>query len=520
MVAMTEHIFLYGPPGSGKSTVGKALSTCLQMPFVDLDLAIQSKAGKPVVRIVEEAGEGGFRDLEDQVLREEISGPGAVFALGGGTLLRHENRERVEACGNVICLQAEPRVLLERLAADHNARPLLAGDLAEQLDKLLAARAGHYGSFGTQLDSHQPVQRLCEQVQTAIGRFHLSAMGSYDVMIQDGCVGRLGELLKARSARDVMLVTDENVDKFQSEPVLTSLRQSGYEARRLVIRAGEPYKTLESVGQLWRGFLEAGLDRGSTVIALGGGVVGDLTGFAASTFMRGIDWVCVPTTLLAMADAAIGGKTGFDLPEGKNLIGSFHAPRLVLADPAVLSTLPGIEYRAGLAEVVKHGVIADPELFALCAAGPERVRIALEEVLRRAVAVKVSIIEGDPYETGNRAALNFGHTIGHAVEAVSGFCVRHGEGVAMGMVAESRLAERLAIAHHGLSDEIRAVLSDLGLPIRIPDELPRPALIRAMHNDKKKVGGSVRFALPEALGRMRLNVQVADLQAVFEEGSL
>ncbi len=248
---------------------------------------------------------------------------------------------------------------------------------------------------------------------------------------------------------------------------------------------------------------------------LGGGVIGDLAGFAASTYMRGIRWVVVPTTLLSMVDASLGGKTGFDLDEGKNLIGSFHPPRLVLADPEALSTLPVEEFRAGLAEVVKHGIISDPELLALCRRGEGWVRSNVEEIVGRAMAVKIRIIEEDPYEKDVRAKLNLGHTVGHAVELVSNFQIRHGEAVAIGMVAESEFAERLGIARPGLSASIRDLLSSLGLPTRIPDQLPREQLIKAMHSDKKRSNGAVRFALPAEFGRVEL-VDVTDLGSVLE----
>jgi shikimate kinase/3-dehydroquinate synthase len=512
------HIFLYGPPGSGKTTIGSCLATALHMPFVDLDRAIEAKKGKRIAQLMEECGERGFRDVEAEVLRERVAGPDAVIALGGGTLLRPANRQLAEGCGNIVCLRTEPDVLLQRLAADPNPRPLLECDLERNLLALLAGRAEHYQSFPLQINANQPPASLTERLQMLVGRFHLNAMGSYDVLIENGGIERLGEMLRARGVKRPIVVTDENVSTLHSAHVSNPLKQAGYEEHVLVIPRGESYKTLETVVQLWQAFLEAGLDRGSTVIALGGGVVGDLTGFAASTFSRGIDWIYVPTTLLAMIDASIGGKTGFDLPEGKNLIGSFHAPRLVLADPNVLCTLPDAEFRAGLSEVVKHGVIADPDLFVLCAAGAAAVQMSLPEVLRRAVAVKVAVIERDPYERGERAVLNFGHTIGHAVEAASAFSVRHGEAVAMGMVAESRLAERLGIARHGLSDEISEVLTGLGLPVRIPAGLPRSALVRAMQNDKKKAGGVIRFALPADIAQMRINVEVTDLQSVLEEG--
>ena len=211
--------------------------------------------------------------------------------------------------------------------------------------------------------------------------------------------------------------------------------------------------------------MAAGLDRKSTFLALGGGVVSDLTGFAAATFMRGCNWAVLPTTLLSMADASIGGKTGFDLPEGKNLAGAFYPPCFVLADPRVLSTLPQRELRGGLAEVLKHGVIADPTLFELCAQGEVAVMQALPLVVKRAVSVKVNVIEQDPYEHSIRAALNFGHTVGHAVELASAYSLQHGEAVAIGMAVETRLAEKLGIAPQGLAEQISTVLRDLGCPM-------------------------------------------------------
>jgi 3-dehydroquinate synthase len=258
------------------------------------------------------------------------------------------------------------------------------------------------------------------------------------------------------------------------------------------------------------------LDRKGTVIALGGGVICDMAGFAAATFMRGVSWVAMPTTLLSMVDASLGGKTGLDLPEGKNLIGSFYPPKLVLADPQVLQTLPEVELISGLAEVVKTGIISDPELFNLCAHGLDWVKDNLEEIVKRAMAVKIYILEEDPYEKGIRATLNLGHTVGHAVELVSRFQLRHGEAVAIGMVAEAKLAERLTIAGKGVSGAIAESLSALSLPIHIPEELPREDLIRAMRMDKKKSNGIVRFALPVEIGRVEL-VDVDDLEMALDE---
>jgi len=218
-------------------------------------------------------------------------------------------------------------------------------------------------------------------------------MGEYDVL-----VGRIGN--PPYAIQNPVIVTDENVAPLHLEKIETILRTSGREGRSIVLPAGEHHKNLDTISHLWNAFLENGLDRKSTVIALGGGVIGDMAGFAASTYMRGVQWICIPTTLLSMVDASMGGKTGFDLPQGKNLIGSFYPPKLVLADPALLHTLPQRELLSGMAEVVKHGIISDPGLFHLCACGWDWVKSNIEEVVKRAMAVKIKVIEEDPYEKG------------------------------------------------------------------------------------------------------------------------
>jgi len=260
---------------------------------------------------------------------------------------------------------------------------------------------------------------------------------------------------------------------------------------------------------LWEHFLDAGLERGSTVIALGGGVVGDLTGFAASTYLRGIRWVNVPTTLLAMVDSSLGGKTGVDIARGKNLVGAFHQPAYVLVDPDVLASLPEVEFRSGMAEVIKHGILADPGLLEFCSQ-KAWVGGKQDRLVSRAMAVKIRVIEIDPYEKGVRASLNYGHTIGHAVELVSGYRIRHGEAVAIGMVVEARLAERLGLAEPGLSHAIAAICAAAGLPTGIPADLDRTAIRGAIGTDKKKAAGRVRFALPVRIGEVKIGMDVPD----------
>ena len=508
------HIFLYGPSGSGKSTVGSVLAQALNVSFVDLDVEIENAIGQTISDFMVERGENVFRDTETDALKKAIGNLDTVVALGGGALLREDNRSLVEAIGLVIFLDADLDTLVARLSGDEIKRPLLAGEIESKLSALLENRREHYRSFALRVDSSQQPEKVAWDVQRLLGRYHLRGMGNeYDVIVQENGLDGLGNMFKSRGLGGPMfVVSDSNIAPLYGERVLDSLQSAGYAVSQFVIPAGEAYKNVETVMSLWRACLEADLDRKSTILALGGGVVGDLSGFVAATFMRGCNWVCVPTTLLAMVDASIGGKTGFDLPEGKNLVGAFHPPQMVLADPEVLSTLPERELRAGLAEVVKHGVIADPELFNLCSQSWDVVTARLPEIVRRGMAVKVKVIEEDPYEQGIRAALNLGHTIGHAVELVSGFSLLHGEAVSIGMVAEARLAERLTVAGPGLTDALKESLTALGLPVEVPADLERDKLISTMKMDKKKKSSVVRFALPVKIGEVRVGVELENLE--------
>jgi len=481
------HVFLYGPSGSGKSNVGKVLANSLNLPFLDLDTEIETVIEMSITQYMTEQGEKAFRDAESGMLQKAVEGKEKVIALGGGALLRDKNRTLAESAGQVVFLETDLSTLVERLKKDKNKRPLLAGELQDKLSLLLERRKEHYESFPSRVDAEQKPERVAWEVQRLLGRYHLRGMETeYGVLVQEGGIDQLGEMLKSSNlSGPILVISDMNVAPHYLERVLNSLETAGYVASEKIIPPGEDHKNLQTIELLWRSCLEAGLDRKSTVVALGGGVVGDISGFVAATFMRGCNWVAIPTTLLAMVDASIGGKTGFDLPEGKNLVGAFYPPRLVLADPDVLPTLPERELRAGLAEVAKHGVIADPGLFDLCSQGWHAVNARLPEVVRRGMAVKVKVIEEDPFEQDLRAALNLGHTIGHAVEFVSGFSTLHGEAVAIGMVAEARLAERLSVAVPGTSAALESTLSALGLPVEIPKDLDRKKLISAMKVDKK-----------------------------------
>ncbi len=521
--------FVYGPPGSGKSTVGRQLAQALELPFVDLDVEIQAGAGMDIPAIFSAEGESGFRSRERRALQEYAAAGRCVVALGGGALLSTENRTFAESAGQVICLTARIEILLERLEQEAHLRPLLGGgqDWRQRLSALLTSRSNHYTSFTNILDtSALSPEDAAWQAMVQLGAFRVGGMkNAYDVRVIPGGLDRLGKMLSDRGLKGPLaLVCDENTRRLFGDRIQESLGATGYSIQSCTIPAGENYKTLETISTLWDGFLSAGLERGSTVIAVGGGVTTDLAGFAAATFLRGVRWVAVPTTLLAMVDASLGGKTGFDLPRGKNLIGAFHPPSLVLADPQTLVSLPEGEIRSGMAEVVKHGIISDPYLFERCAAGWDSVRGADPTnpdwtlTVKHGIAVKVRIIQIDPFEQNIRASLNLGHTLGHAIEVASNYELRHGEAVAIGTIAVTRLAEQNGMCAPGLTAQFESALRALDLPTEIPPGLSRTIFLNALKLDKKRSDGKVRFAIPRRIGEVIVGVPLeADFGALLKE---
>ncbi len=517
---MKNLIFLYGPPGSGKSESGLRLASTLDLPFVDLDDEITAQAGQSIPDIFVQEGEAGFRARERAALEKFLALDAGVIALGGGALLDPANRAAAEAQGRVICLQAASDALLTRLKSKEGTRPLLTGRTDPELLTWLSRRKLHYDTFPVQLNtSDTSPEQAAWRCQVALGYFRVSGMGpAYDVVVAPGKLDSLAEELSQRGLNAPMtIVSDGRVWAQYGDRVASVLSAQFEGVQALHFPEGERSKTLETVTRMWDSFVNAQMERGSTVVALGGGVVTDLAGFAAATFMRGLNWVAVPTSLLGMVDASLGGKTGADLPQGKNLIGSFHPPRLVWADPRVLDSLPEPEIRYGLAEVVKQGIIGDPILFERCSRGLEALRSDWDELVRRAMAVKVGVILADPYERAVRAMLNLGHTVGHALEKVSGYQIAHGEGVAIGMVVEAFIAVKLGLAKAGLPSRLAKTLSGLGLPTTLPPDLDLDGLEEAMQVDKKRSGGVVRFALPVQIGEVRPGVAVEGLSQILRE---
>ena len=330
---------------------------------------------------------------------------------------------------------------------------------------------------------------------------------SYDILIGRGLLAELPDLAQAACpAPRYAVITDSHVATLYGEKLVARCRDATLQVELLEFPAGEWNKTRETWARLSDRMLAAQLGRDSAVVALGGGVVGDVAGFVAATYLRGVPYIQAPTTLLAMIDSSIGGKTGVDVPAGKNLLGAFHQPRLVVADLDLLGTLPAPQLAAGIAEAVKHGAIADADYFAFLEREHDAVTTkqpdALERLVRRSVEIKAGVVAADERETGRRAILNFGHTVAHAVEATAKFAVLHGEAVAIGMAYEARLAERLGIAAAGTADRIRRLLERYDLPLELPESATPDELLATMQLDKKARAGTVRFALPEVVGRM------------------
>lgn len=511
---MPLNLVLAGPPGSGKTTLGAAAAQALGRPFIDGDAWIEAHWGRPVPDYFA-AGEAElFRAREVEAYRTLAEQQALVIATGGGALLNPRTRAALERSGVLIGLTAPLDALVERVEVEGGpARPLIAGDTRARLAALLRDREMLYNSFANSVVTDRPLAETVAAVlasyEAAQGgpRFELNGTSAF---YGRGLLARLPDLLAAKGLRaPFILIGDEHASEKHGLPVSAALA-----APLLNMPSGEAHKNLDTVAALYRGCLKHGLERGGTIVALGGGVTGDTAGFVAATFMRGVAWANLPSTVLAMADAGLGGKVGVDLPEGKNLVGAFHPPAVVAADFATLTTLPPEEVRAGLAEVIKSGVISDPVLFSGLADGS----LDLEAAIIRAAAVKVAVVNIDQFERGERATLNLGHTIGHGVEAASHFTLRHGEAISVGMFAEARLAELLGLAAAGLAAEIATCLQRHGLPVRCPGLRP-DAIQSLMLSDKKKAGGQLRYALPRRIGECAWGVSVepAALALVLEE---
>ncbi|ALK99318.1 3-dehydroquinate synthase [Massilia sp. WF1] len=516
--------------GAGKTTIGRLLARRLGMHFVDSDHEIEARTGASVPWIFEIEGEPSFRRREADMIRELTAASGLVLATGGGAVLNPESRRLLAERGTVIYLRASVNSILQRTSHDKN-RPLLqTADPRKKLEDLTAQREPLYREIADLvIDTGRPnvqsmVQTILDQLaaidaarQRTKPRTNMNEQAcislnvdlgerSYPILIGRGLLDD-GALLTRHigaGGGKIAIVTNTTVAPLYLEKVAAPLRASGREVVNIVLPDGEEHKNWHSLNLVFDALLEHKCDRKTTLVALGGGVIGDLTGYAAASYMRGVPFVQIPTTLLSQVDSSVGGKTGINHPLGKNMIGAFYQPRAVIADTATLDTLPDRELSAGLAEVIKHGAILDLSFFDWIEENigklVARDHAALAHAILRSCEIKSDVVRRDEREGGLRAVLNFGHTFGHAIENGLGYGEwLHGEAVGCGMVMAADLSHRLGLLDAASALRVRRLVKAAGLPVVAPD-LGAQRWIELMEVDKKNEGGAIKFILLKPLG--------------------
>jgi 3-dehydroquinate synthase len=508
-------IVLTGFMGTGKTSVGNELANLLGYRFADTDDIVEEREGMPISLIFKKKGEDYFRSVERSVIREISADSRIVIATGGGVIKNPENVMDLANRGILVWLRAAPEIILKRVMLEDGKRPLLdVEEPLEEIKRLLEERLPLYEQADLAIDTDyitpreaalEIMDRLCldgDEVYLDL------AERSYSILIGSRLISKIGlRVLGFRPSR-VAVISNETVFPLYGEAVLNSLRDYGLEPYVILVPDGEEYKDFLWAYHLLGELLKRKFDRHSMLIALGGGVIGDITGFVASAYMRGIRYIQVPTTLLAQVDSSIGGKTGVNHPLGKNMIGAFHQPSLVVIDVDTLRTLPEREFNAGMAEIIKYGVIRDRRLCDYLKSdrnGIVSLSQGIIEIVRRSCEIKADVVTRDERESGLRAILNFGHTIGHAIETVTGYTrYLHGEAVAIGMCVAAELAVKADMLSENEAALIRELVESYNLPVMIPRDLKSSDLIEAMVIDKKAKAGKLRFVLPDAIGRVKI----------------
>lgn len=515
-------IVLVGLMGAGKTSIGRRLAARLGLPFRDADAEIELAAGCTVAELFERWGEASFRDGERRVIRRLLAGDPIVLATGGGAFMDAQTRAVIRAEAVSVWLRCSLETLVRRVSG-RSHRPLLNdADPAEVLSRLMRLRHPVYAEADIVVDcGDESLEHTRSRVQTALERWQPPRRlavtvpgGSYDVVAGAGLLGRAGALLApVLKQRRAIVVTDEAVAGLHLPALLAGLAETGIEAQAITVPPGEKSKSLECFGQVVDGILGAGVERRTAVIALGGGVVGDLTGFAAASVLRGLPFIQAPTTLLAQVDSSVGGKTGINSRYGKNLIGAFHQPKLVIADTGTLATLPVRELRAGYAETAKAGLIGDAGFWAWCERHGEAIiggDTSLQaEAVVRACAFKAAVVADDEREEapeGGRALLNLGHTFAHAFEAELGYggALLHGEAVGLGIALAFRLSARLGLCAEEDARRVERHLGEVGLATEVAmlnRRFSAERLIAHMRRDKKVREGRMRFVLARGIGQ-------------------
>jgi 3-dehydroquinate synthase len=533
---MANNIVLIGMPGTGKTSVGREIATLLGWNFVDTDAEVVGRSGRSIEMIFNESGETAFRRLESDVLKEASDKSDTVIAVGGGAVVDPGNKCLVLQSGFVVALNSRSDTIAHRLSGEVEVRPLLSGgDPLDLIEQLYLARRESYES------AHWTVQTDCldvmEVAREVIRAWDLlrhrnqghqgdgdkvaavvhSRNGASPIYVGSGILAGFGEQCqKAGLSSTAYLVSDRTVFSHYGRLVQRSLEEAGIPTHILTIPPGESSKTLETAGMVYGWLAGLRAERGHFVVALGGGVVGDLVGFVAATFNRGMPFVQVPTSLAAMVDASIGGKTAIDLTQGKNLVGAFNQPRFIYADPQTLVTLSARQRAAGWAEAIKHGLIMDEPLLEIFEKNQNEVQ-GLEspiatEVIRRSMAIKAEVVSKDERETlGVRTLLNYGHTVGHALETATGYDqLLHGEAVSIGMCAAAYIAQEVGLVGEEIVERQRSLLEAYSLPTRYQG-VDVDQVRQAMAVDKKSVSGNIHWVLLEKVGSALVRSDVPDL---------
>lgn len=519
-------VVLVGPMGVGKSTIGELLAELLGAPYRDTDADVVATAGKPISEIFFDEGEERFRELERHAVREAVAEHTGVLALGGGSVLDADTRALL-AGHAVVYLSMDVEEAVKRVGLG-TARPLLAVNPRRQWREMMELRRHLYEEVARVtvatddrtpeeiareiLDALELPERdttpgrektaMTEQAPTRIQVAGTAGSDPYEVLVGRQLLGELPRLIGDRAKRVAVLHPEALAET--GEAVREDLASQGYEAIAIQLPNAEEAKTVEVAAYCWKALGQTGFTRSDVIVGVGGGATTDVAGFVAASWLRGVRWIAVPTTVLGMVDAAVGGKTGINTAEGKNLVGAFHPPAGVLCDLAALDSLPVHDYVSGMAEIIKAGFIADPVILDLVEGDPEGARTPAgphtAELIERSIRVKADVVSSDLKESGLREILNYGHTLGHAIEKNERYKWRHGAAVSIGLVFAAELGRLAGRLDDATADRHRTVLASVGLPLTYRgDQWPR--LLENMKLDKKSRGDLLRFIVLDALGK-------------------
>lgn len=503
-----DNIILLGFMASGKSHIGKMLAKKLGFSLLDTDSLIEEEQGISIKDIFAQKGESHFRKLEAKVIKNLSNAKNSIIVAGGGAPIFFENSQVLKALGPNFYLDIGFEMILRRLK-NSDRRPLGQVDTPEDLSKLkelYTFRRPIYMNLGHNIDvASENRERACDEIITRYQALkelsHLKTLNiehpHHRYQILFASIENIQNILLSLGLDNhrPVIITSDHLTRVLQEP-LKIIGSKLKDAAILTMKDGEQYKNLSSINQLHEKMFALNLTRKTVVLAIGGGNVGDVAGFASAIYLRGLPFIQIPTSLLAMVDSSIGGKTGVDLDFGKNLVGSFYPPKAVLIDKTFLKTLPREEFSCGMAEVIKHAIIADPSLFFKLKESFD------EETIEQALKVKAGIVFSDPYEQNIRAHLNLGHTFAHAIEKVSDYKIKHGFAVAMGLVMATKMALKLSTLEENFLADLEELLQKYGLPIKMPEDISIKELVLAMKHDKKRDNLGLKLILPKRLGQV------------------